>query len=344
MIIEITCVSENIKIYQQSTVAPQILGVSTNVTSILPTDLQLLDIPLLRDQDDGVGYYCAAGGYINNWQGCVIYKSNDSGLTYSQLTQAITNESIIGYTENVLGNFLSGNIFDETNILTVFINNSSLSLSSQTELNVLNGANVALIGNEIIQFKNAVQINSNVWQISGLIRGKQGTDWSMNQHVANERFILLNTSTINLIQSASSEYDLVRFYKAPTIFESLTDASSISFTNTDIAQECLSPIQIGGGRDSSGNLTINWIRRGRINNTWQNYIDVPLGETSENFQIDILNSSNTVLRTISTTTTTANYTANQQITDFGSIQSSIKINIYQISSVRGRGYPETAII
>ncbi len=343
-ILEVSCLSENIKIYQQSTVAPQILGVPLTVQAQTPTDLQLLDIPLLRDQDDGVGFYVAAGGYLPGWQGCVIYKSNDSGLTYSQLTNAITNESIIGYTQNALGNFLSGNIFDETNVLTVFINNSSLSLSSQTEINVLNGANVALVGNELIQFKNAVQIQSNIWKLSGLIRGKQGTDWAMSSHTINERFILLNTSSINILQSPSSEYDLLRYYKAPSKNESLTDAEAISFTNTDIAQECLSPVQIGGGRDSSGNITINWIRRGRINNSWQNYIDIPLGETSENYQIDILNSTNQVLRTISTTTNTASYTASQQTTDFGSVQSSVKINIYQISSVRGRGYQGSATI
>jgi hypothetical protein len=41
---------------------------------------------------------------------------------------------------------------------------------------------------------------------------------------------------------------------------------------------------------------------------------------------------------IGLTTTTTIYTAAQQVTDFGSPQSSVLVNVYQLSAVLGRGY------
>lgn len=53
----------------------------------------------------------------------------------------------------------------------------------------------------------------------------------------------------------------------------------------------------------------------------------------------------TVKRTITgLTTPTALYTAAQQVTDFGATQSSILVNVYQISAAVGRGYAGIATL
>ena len=43
-------------------------------------------------------------------------------------------------------------------------------------------------------------------------------------------------------------------------------------------------------------------------------------------------------------TQTATYTAEQQILDFGFVQSSIKFKIYQLSSIVGAGYEKELIV
>jgi hypothetical protein len=70
---------------------------------------------------------------------------------------------------------------------------------------------------------------------------------------------------------------------------------------------------------------------------------VPLGEDSERYEIDILDGSD-VLRTLSTTSPTATYTATQQTDDFGSLQSSVSLRIYQLSTTAGRGTPRSAVL
>ena len=51
-----------------------------------------------------------------------------------------------------------------------------------------------------------------------------------------------------------------------------------------------------------------------------------------------------VVRTISSTTPTASYSAAQQVADFGSAQSSVSVRVYQLSASVGRGWPGAAII
>ena len=47
----------------------------------------------------------------------------------------------------------------------------------------------------------------------------------------------------------------------------------------------------------------------------------------------------TVVRTLTSTTETVNYSEAQQVTDFGAVQSSFFIDVYQVSATLGRGYP-----
>jgi hypothetical protein len=41
---------------------------------------------------------------------------------------------------------------------------------------------------------------------------------------------------------------------------------------------------------------------------------------------------------------TAEYSAAEQTSDFGSLQSSVAVKIYQLSGIVGRGYPKDAVI
>ncbi|MDD3181307.1 MAG: hypothetical protein PHD48_00650 [Alphaproteobacteria bacterium] len=85
------------------------------------------------------------------------------------------------------------------------------------------------------------------------------------------------------------------------------------------------------------------MRRPRWHGEWLDNIDVPQFEDAEAYEIDILNGS-AVMRTITATTTTASYTAVDQVTDFGAAQSVLSIAVYQINSTIGRGYAGKATV
>lgn len=95
-----------------------------------------------------------------------------------------------------------------------------------------------------------------------------------------------------------------------------------------------------------GDLTIEWIRRSRAlaADIWGNG-EVPLGEESPAYEVDILDGA-AVKRTLSSTTTSVVYTGAQQTADWGAPLApgdSLRVDIYQVAPVAGRGiaYSET---
>jgi hypothetical protein len=88
------------------------------------------------------------------------------------------------------------------------------------------------------------------------------------------------------------------------------------------------------------------VRRTRTSGEWRDGIDVPLGETSEAYEVEIWNAGRTsLLRTFTgIASTNVVYSAAQQVADFGSVQIPIAISIFQLSSVIGRGYESRATV
>jgi hypothetical protein len=327
---------DNGSIYAQKPISGQTEVATQTVQATTKTNALLLDIRALRDTDSDTGFYVAAGGYDSGWNGAVIFKSIDDGVSYFEY-DVITTESVIGVTTNALAPS-SENVLDEINAVTVRLINSSQSLSSTTFEALLNGANACLIGNEILQFTTATLNADDSYTLTGLLRGRRGS--LTTGHAVSDRFVLLNSATLRRAVMESAELNLLRYYKFPTIGTLVQNASGIGFTNTGQALKPVAPVHLGGGRDAAGNITLNWIRSSRINTEWRDYIDVPVGETSESYDIDVINAATsppTVVRTLTATTSTISYTAAQQTTDFGSTPLSVTFRVRQRSSTYGLG-------
>lgn len=90
---------------------------------------------------------------------------------------------------------------------------------------------------------------------------------------------------------------------------------------------------------SSTGTPISWDRRSRFAKNFTNGY-VPLGEEIEAYEVDIWSSNtySTLKRTITSNTPSVNYSAAQQIADFGSLQTALYVDVYQISAAVGRGY------
>ena len=92
------------------------------------------------------------------------------------------------------------------------------------------------------------------------------------------------------------------------------------------------------GTIAANDWTFTLIRRSRIGGSWRNLVgNPPLGESSESYQWDVMSGS-IVKRTLTSTTPTVAYTSAQQVTDFGVNQTTIELNVYQMSGDVGRGF------
>ncbi len=340
-VIRVTASAEDTSAYDFYTIPGQGTQLLQQNQNIPVTRLELLDIPAFPgDDNDKAVLRMGAAGLTNNWTGSAIYRSDDGGASYSRISDLII-PATTGSAYTVLASGPTA-VFDQANTVTVVLIGSG-QLQNATEMAVLNGANAAILGNEIIQFKTATLVEPGKYTLGGLLRGRLGTEWAISSHAAGERFVLLN-SAVSKQTIANTVIGLLRNYKPVTFNNTLSATVAQDFTYAGVALKPYSPVYVSGARDGSGNVTISWIRRTRLGGDWQDGVDVPLNEVTELYEMDIMDGGDVVRTMTGLATPTAGYSAAEQTTDFGSPQSSVSVNIYQISAIIGRGYPATATI
>lgn len=322
-------------------------GVPTNPeqgSNLADTLLYLLDLPAFPQDIDTLGRLrVGVVGSNDTWRGAVVYRSPDGGEAGGNTFNALVtfdSEVIAG---TALTEITGGPTNEWDDALTIDIALRNGTLSSVTELAVLNGANACAIGDEIIQFQTATLIDTNKYRLSRLLRGRLGTEWAIDGHSASESFVLID-SALDSEPMSVSLIGVQRHYKAVTVGQAIADVDETAFTYTGKSLKPYSPVQIAGERDGSSNLTITWIRRDRLNGEMRDNVDVANSEASESYEIDIYDGG-TIVRTITGLTSPEyEYTAANQTTDFGSPQSAVDIKIYQISAIVGRGYAGEATV
>jgi hypothetical protein len=333
-VLQVSGVAEDIAVYDFYNAPGSTGDGSSGIEDGGLTDLTLLDLPTLpADAGTSGTIHFAMAGTVAAWSGSTTNRSDDGGATYFPLL-SVTTSTIKGVTEDILGSTNFHNNIDNSNTVTVILLEGEL--ASVNDLALLNGANIAVIGSEVIQFKTATLIEPNKYTLSGLLRGRLGTEDKISGHVVGETFVLID-GNVPKLEMPNGLINLPRKYKAVTFGNTLAETTEQDFTFTAQALKPLSPVHILGDRDLSQNLTITWVRRTRVGGEWLDNVDAQLGETSEEYEVDIMNGG-TVVRTFSgLTSPTVTYTAAEQVTDFGGAQSSVLVNIYQISSAVGRG-------
>ena len=311
----------------------------------------LFDVPLLRDSDAnpaGTGYYfglMASSGFA----GGILDTATDNS-NFNQESQASAGMTY-GTALSTLGAPASFGAINLVNSLHVQLVSGSLSSVTQSQL-IQQGANALLVGSEVIQFETATQNTDGSWTVSNLLRGRRGTDSFMGSHSANETVVVLGSTGLVRVSQPNSILSVSRYYRFIPYGQTLDAVSSQDFTVTGNDLKPWSPVAIGGSQDSSGNWTISWLRRTRFggsygtgNETLIDGIGGPVNEQSEEYSIDILGGSPlTVKRTLIVNSPTAIYPSALQIADFGAAQSSLTVNIYQVSAVVGRGFKATATL
>ena len=90
-------------------------------------------------------------------------------------------------------------------------------------------------------------------------------------------------------------------------------------------------------------MRLAWIRRARRGGDDWEPQEVPLGEESERYEVDILDGA-AVLRTIATTMPEALYPAAQELADFGAPQTTLSVRIAQLGATIGRGFERVVTI
>jgi len=310
------------------------------------TRLVLMDMPIVRDGNDDAGFYWVVTGESTGWRGADIRRSIDGGATYSSMNK-VGVRTVIGDVAVALPTGPT-DFWDRGNTLTVVLDYAGSTLESMDETLIIAGYNAAWLGpasgqgGEIIQFATATLIGASTYQLSNLLRGRLGTE-ANTTHGSNEVFVLLKSTTLGRTEFGPADWYYSRLFKPVSLLTNEVDTASQAFTNNGVGKMPKSPVHVAGVRDGSNNLTVTWVRRTRLQVPGLGLGPVPLGELSEAYSIDIYSGA-AVVRTITSTTPTATYTAAEQTADGLSPGTAVTLRVYQLSDVRGRGFPAIATV
>lgn len=336
-LLELTCVEAGGEEAVSGTGAvASVPPISTNIPVLIGYSQALaIDPPALGQGDQGVRAYLAVHGYdAPGWPGASIYISTNNGASYD-FAGTQYSEATVGLVALATPS-RDYTVWDETTTISVQLKTNSL--VSRSALDVLNGKNWALIGKEVIGFRNAVLTGPKTYTLSGLLRGRYGSEQHVGTHVTNELFTLLDENLYRLTLNTEERGKVLKV-KAVTIGSSLdksTESDVQWFSTNTIPWTPINTKLLKVGAD----YQFTWGERARFNNQLRDLSESPRdvdwgGSTVIIYEPDGV----TVKKTYLTTSYVFTYTSAMQTSDFGSPQSSLKAAIAQYSQAYGVGYP-----
>lgn len=348
MSLEVDSISEEQSAYTSKRTADTGLGFPVqSIANPVPSYLWFLDVPLLRDQDDPNGaytldYYTIGAARPADWSGCFVYRSLDTN-SWAEQDRSYYDASF-GYLNGALVDPDSPWVLDTVSEVEVYMENGELASCTYEEL--MNGANACVINGEVCGFMTVTQDAGGYYTLTNWLRGQRGTDYACSGHSTGERMVMLDTDSIRATTNTIDTIGTGLYYKGVSFGTLLEDATTTGLTPSGKALMPYSPVQLTAANDGSDNIDISWVRRTRLGGGLRDGTgDVPLAETSEAYEVDIY-ISGTVVRTISVAdATTTTYTTTMQATDGYSIASGeIDIEVFQMSSVVGRGFGRREVL
>lgn len=302
-----------------------------------PPEVIALDLPGLNEDAEPALQHLAV--HVSPWPGAMaIWRS--SGETFERI--ALANISaVIGQTIDPLPPGPAA-VWDRANSFRVKL--ASGSLASAGDIAVLGGANAAAVKHadgawEVIQFANAELVAPLTYRLSRLLRGQLGSEWTMTEILqAGADFVLLDRALVPV----ASGVDLLgrKFtYRVGRATEDVGSPNMTAFEASAGATALMpwAPVHLRGERIDTG-VRITWIRRTRRGGDSWETAEVPLGEATESYLVEVLHEDSPV-RALSTTSPELIYQNDSEIEDFGAPQSSLTVRVSQLSAVAGAGRP-----
>jgi hypothetical protein len=317
------------------------LGAPALPPAIGPVEVRLLDLPVFDGAEPAI--LTRAAIFAEPWPGAVgIWRSGD-GASFELAATA--------YAPAILGGMLDPlprgpvAVFDDANRFRIRLYGGTLVSVSDEAL--LGGANLAALQGpdgrcEVIQFGQAELVDENTYELSRLLRGQGGTEGAIADWLeAGAAFVRLDAQLVTVARGLDQ---LGRPVQLRVVAASRDHgdpvAVAVELTPGATALRPFAPVHLSAARGPDG-VTFTLIRRTRFDGDSWETLDVPLGEASERYEIDILD-GDTVKRTLSADAPSLLYANADEVADFGSAQSELSVRACQVSASVGRGYATDA--
>ena len=307
-------------------VAPQIYG---------KPDAQIFDLATVAASGSAAPWLAAQE---TPWPGTLALVKKTSASSFS-FNRFVSQQATIGTTLNP---WPAGNPHRVDNATTLDVQMRYGALTSISSDEMLGGANTAVIGDaatgyEILQFQKASLIAANTYRLSGFLRGQAGSEAEMLAlRPAGQNFVLLNVAVVQPDMTLTEAGLEATWRLGPAQFDYGNPAYlELTYAGQLKSLRPLRPAQMKMVANVGG-FNISWIRRTRIDGDLWELADVPLGEASEQYRLEIYAGA-TLKRSLVLNAPNYFYTSADFTTDFGASPAAVKLRVAQISATVGAG-------
>jgi hypothetical protein len=252
-----------------------------------PVTLALVDAPLpLADPASAPTVYLAASTPTAGWKAPMVEVAG-SGFTLS--ARAARRKAVLGEAIDAL---IDGQacLIDAMGSVEIQLIDEAQWLTSCDDDALVEGANLALLGDELVQFGAADAIGPGRFRLSRLLRGRVGTEWAMGSHAAGEKFVLIETSALQPLT-------LPAWMRGASLTVSQAGGSGASVSTTVEAESLRPPSPVDlRAAIAGGALSASWTRRSRSGFAWVDDVDAPVGEPFEKYAVNLAGPGGTIDR------------------------------------------------
>lgn len=195
------------------------------------------------------------------------------------VNQTTRRKSMLGSADSVLG-FAEAALMDLVNTVDIELIDQEQWLTSCDDRALSDGLNLAVLGDELIQFGNAALLGPGRFRLSRLLRGRGGTEWASSSHAAGETFCLIERDGLQAVA-------LPAWCTGSIVTASAAKASNWSVSVSAESLRPPNPVNAAAELLPSGEVLLSWTRRSRSGFAWIDEIDAPLGEASEQYRVNV---------------------------------------------------------
>ena len=225
----------------------------------------------------------AACGTKPGWRRAALTLSMDGGARWEPAGSSAL-PAIIGMVETPCG-IADPAIEDRRNMLIVELAHEGMELGDADAAALDAGANLALVGEELLQFAEAEPLGGNRWRLSGMWRGRRGTEAAVGTGAVGQRFVLIEADSLLQRDLPVASNGEVRVMAVAVNDEAGVEAV-VPRTNVSLTPP--SPVAVRASVNADHSVALTWTRRSRLGWGWVDGGDAPLGEEAERYHLRIL--------------------------------------------------------
>lgn len=223
-----------------------------------------------------------AAGTGAAWRQAALLYSIDDGISWTA-AGASAAPGVIGVVEAVVPGG-PATMLDRRGAFDVRLAHPDMMLTDADAAALDRGRNLALVGDELVQFGEAAPLGGGRWRLRTLLRGRRGTE-AAGLQLAGDRFVLLETDAARTIDLPLS----VLGRDVRVIASGVGDVSPVETRCTMRGASVVppAPVHLICTRDGEGGATVRWVRRSRAGWRWIDGVDAPLAEEREAYRVTI---------------------------------------------------------